>query len=100
MTKPAPRTYKLEFKQMAVAMVLDQGKTVAGTARELEISAYTLHSWVRKARAEHGVEAPAPDSAGGDAQRKARQQEKRIVELEREVAFLKKAAAYFAKDPQ
>jgi transposase len=100
MTKPAPRTYKPEFKLMAVAMVLDQGKTVASTARELEISAYTLHNWVQKARAERGVESHATDTADGDAQRKVRQQEKRIAELEREVAFLKKAAAYFAKDPQ
>lgn len=103
MTKPAPRSYKPEFKQMAVAMVLDQGKTVAGTARELDISAYTLHNWVQKARAERGIEPPAPNDptgADGEAQRKVREQEKRIAELEREVAFLKKAAAYFAKDPQ
>lgn len=103
MTKPAPRTYKPEFKQMAVAMVLDQGKTVAGTARELDISAYTLHNWVGKARKERGIEASAPDLADGadaESRRKVRDQEKRIAELEREVAFLKKAAAYFAKEPQ
>jgi transposase len=100
MTKPAPRTYKPEFKLMAVAMVLDQDKTVAATARELGISAYTLHNWVQKARAERGIETPAPASPDDAAGRKVREQEKRIAELEREVAFLKKAAAYFAKDPQ
>lgn len=100
MTRPAPRSYKPEFKQMAVAMVLDQGKTVAGCARELDISAYTLHNWVQKARAERGIEPPAPDPAADGSQKKLREQEKRIAELEREVAFLKKAAAYFAKDPQ
>lgn len=100
MTRPAPRSYKPEFKQMAVAMVLDQGKTVAGTARELDISAYTLHNWVGKARKERGIEPPAPAPSDDEGQKKARDQEKRIRELEMEVAFLKKAAAYFAKDPQ
>jgi transposase len=100
MTRPAPRSYKPEFKQMAVAMVLDQGKTVASTARELDISAYTLHNWVGKARAERGIEPPAPAPADDDGQKKVREQEQRIRELEMEVAFLKKAAAYFAKDPQ
>lgn len=100
MTKPAPRSYKPEFKQMAVAMVLDQGKTVASTARELDISAYTLHNWVGKARKARGIETPAPAPAEDDGQKKVREQEKRIRELEMEVAFLKKAAAYFAKDPQ
>lgn len=100
MTRPTPRTFKPEFKQMAVAMVLDQGKTVASTARELEISAYTLHNWVKKARKERGAEPPAPVSADDDARRRLRDQEKRLRELEMENAFLKKAAAYFAKDPQ
>ena len=54
------------------------------------ISAYTLHNWVGKARAERGIEAPAPDPADDDGQKKVRQQEKRIRELEMEVAFLKK----------
>jgi transposase len=85
---------------MAVAMVLDQGKTVASTARELDISVYTLHNWVGKARKERGIEPPAPAPADDDGQKKVRDQEKRIRELEMEVAFLKKAAAYFAKDPQ
>lgn len=102
MTRPTPRTYKPEFKQMAVELVLDQGKTVASTARELEISAYTLHNWVKKARKERGVEPPAavPVAAEDEARKRVRDQEKRIAELEMEVAFLKKAAAYFAKDPQ
>lgn len=49
-------------------MVLDQGETVASTARELDMSAHTPHDWVGKASAELGIESSAPAPADDDGQ--------------------------------
>src|SRR5699024_4047973 len=47
------RTYKPEFKQMAVEMVLDSDKSVAKVAKELDINEWTLRNWVKQARKSH-----------------------------------------------
>jgi transposase len=43
-----------DFKQGAVALVLETGKSIAQVARELGINDGTLGNWVGKARAERG----------------------------------------------
>lgn len=40
------RRFDKEFKEQAVKLVLDGGKQVSETARQLEISPKTLHKWV------------------------------------------------------
>ena len=98
----APREYKPEFKEMATEMALAGDKPVSQVARELEMPVYTLHNWVKKARkARAGDDAtPSESSPDQQARRQLQEQEKRIHELEMENAFLKKAAAYFAREPK
>jgi transposase len=97
------RTYKPEFKQMAVEMVLDGDKSVAAVAGELGINEWTLRNWVKKARKDRRRTGATPEEVERDAAMESpdlRRAEQRIRELEMEVAFLKKAAAYFAKEQQ
>lgn len=46
------RQFSEEFKEGAVRLVLDEGKTVGAVARELDLTASALSLWVRHARAE------------------------------------------------
>ena len=90
------KRYTQEFKDEAVRQVTDRGHAVAGVASRLGITPDTLYRWVRAARA------PAAERKAADLQ-KANEEIKRLErELRRtreERDILKKAAAYFAKDP-
>ncbi len=48
----ARRQFSDEFKEGAVRLVLDEGKTVGAVARELDLTASALSLWVQHARAE------------------------------------------------
>lgn len=91
------RSFTDEFKADAVAMVLQLGRTRADVARDLEINESTLGRWVSKAAGTEGTgtgshrRAPDPDSDDVFEMRKE------IARLTDENAFLKKAAAFFAK---
>jgi transposase len=94
-----PSPYSPEFREEAVQMALQSGKPIAETARELSMHPETLRLWVRNYEREHGVERATPPLET-DERARLRELERRNRELEMEVSFLKKAAAYFAKDPQ
>lgn len=94
------RRFDKEFKVHevhAVKLVLEEGKAVAETARQLDISPKTLHKWVAdyKNDAEHsfiGSGNLKPED------REKRELQKRIRDLEEENAILKKAMSIFAKN--
>jgi transposase len=44
------RTFTDEFKAGAVGLVLDQGKTVAQAAHNLDLTPSALGTWVKRAR--------------------------------------------------
>jgi len=46
------RQFTEEFKEGAVRLVLDEGKTVGAVARELDLTASALGTWVKHTRAE------------------------------------------------
>ena len=91
------KQFTKEFKEGAVRLVTEQGRTIADAAQSLDISPWTLSRWIKAARAE-GAEA-----FRGHGQRTPQEQElyelrQKVRQLEEERAILKKAAAYFAKD--
>lgn len=47
-----PSKYPLEFQRDAVAMVLDEGRSIADVARSIGVIEGTLGNWVGKARRE------------------------------------------------
>jgi transposase len=87
--------YSPEFREQAAKMVVDTSRAVAEVARELGVSETTLGNWVRAYR-----EAHAEDEPPLQVSERARlaELERRNRELEMENAFLKKAAAYFARE--
>ena len=54
--KRARRSFTEEFKAGAVRLVLEEGKTVAQVARDLDLTQSALGGWVKQARADrsHG----------------------------------------------
>jgi len=92
-----PSKYSPEFREEAVQLALSSSKPVSHVARELDMHPETLRTWVRRHEREHGRDdGPLPV----DERARLKELERRNRELEMEVTFLKKAAAYFAKDPR
>jgi len=88
------RQFSEEFKEGAVRLVLDEGKTVGAVARELDLTSSALSLWVRHARAERSHGKTGLTKAERE-ELTALRKENRVLREEREI--LKKAAAFFAK---
>lgn len=85
-----------EFRAEAVRLAVESGRPVAHVAKELEINPETLRSWVRRFEREQRPAESAELTVGERA--RLAELERRNRDLEMENSFLKKAAAYFAKD--
>ena len=92
--------YTKELREEAVKMVTEGGLSVPEVGRRLSISSSTIRYWV-KARREGAL------SDVGKQQKPLTEIEMELARVKRELAqvkmerdFLKKAAAYFAKEPQ
>ena len=85
--------YTDEFRRETADYVISSGRPITECCRELGLNSKTVNMWVINRRRELSGE---PDPDAGD--RELREARKRIRELEMENAFLKKAAAFFAKD--
>ena len=92
--KRTRRNFTDEFKAGAVRLVLDEGKTVAAAARDLDLTESSLRNWVEQARADRTHGKTGLTTAEREELARLRK-ELRIVQEEREI--LKKAAAFFAK---
>lgn len=87
--------YTKEFKQGAVRLVTEQGRSISDAASSLGVPAWSLSRWVRAANQQ------GQDAFRGNGKRTAQEQEnaelrRRVKQLEEEKEILKKAAAYFA----
>jgi transposase-like protein len=91
------RNYSPEFKGEAAKMVVDSSRPIAHVAREIGVHEITLGSWVKAYREKHSGEAVPLEIS---ERARLRELERRNRELEMENAFLKKAAAYFAREPR
>ena len=76
-------------------MVIETSRPIARVAEELGINEGTLGNWVSAYRRDHAGEEP-PLAVNERARLHEREREPR--ELKMELEFLKKAAAYFARD--
>ncbi len=85
--------YTDEYRRETADYIISTGRPVAQVAEELGINKKTATRWVADRRRQLSGE---PDPKAEAAQLKAAQ--KRIRELEMENEFLKKAAAFFAKE--
>ena len=95
------RQYTSEFKQEAVRLSKESGKTLAQVARELGVRANLLRRWKRQV--EEGGGLPGAEIFPGAGKLPAQEEELRrlrreVETLRQERDFLKRAAAYFAKE--
>ncbi len=93
----AKRQFSREFKLEAVRLVKERGVSIAQASRDLGVHPNVLRKWVRSV-AEDPVHA-----FPGQGQMKPEQAEidrlkKEVAKLKMERDFLKKAAAFFAKE--
>ena len=89
------KRYSPEFKEEAVRQVTERGYPVADVAERIGVSTYSLYKWIRAAK---------PTSKEASELEKARLENQKLRaenrRLQEERDILKKAAAYFAKDPE
>ena len=89
------KNYSPEFRDEAARLVVETSRAIADVARELGISETSLGNWVRAYREKHAEDEP-PLQVSERA--RLRELERQNRELEMENTFLKKAAAYFARE--
>jgi transposase-like protein len=91
------RKFTVEYKIEAAHRVIDSGRPIAEVARDLSLNEVTLGNWVRDERrriqaAEGTDEQPLSAAERAELVRLRKQ----VAEQEKDLAFLGKAAAYFA----
>jgi transposase len=89
------KRYAREFKDEAVRQVTQRGYPVAEVAERLGVSTHSLYKWVREARP---ATVEADKLAAAQREMQSLRAELRRTQEERDI--LKKAAAYFAREPE
>lgn len=92
MSNPSAR-YTDEFRRETADCIISTGRPITQCCPELGLNSKTVSKWVQDRRRELAGE---PDQKAAD--RELHETRKRMRELEMENAFLKKAAAFFAKE--
>ena|SRR5688572_20152091 len=95
MPKRARRRFSPEQKADAVRLAKEVGN-VAQIARDLDISPNLLHEWIKQSQIDAGQGPPGALTTDERAELARLRREIRTLQMERD--FLKKAAAFFAKD--
>jgi transposase len=94
------RKFTLEFKTEAAHRVIDTGRTIAEVAAELSVVDSSLARWVRDERRRMETVAGSSDEPLTAAERtELLRLRRQVAEQDKDLAFLGKAAAYFASNP-
>ena len=88
------RSFTDEFKRDAVALVIDEGRTVVDVARSLGVGEGTLGNWVRQARVDRGERAGVTTSERTELA----ELRKENARLRMERDLLKRATAFWVKE--
>lgn len=89
------RNFTKEYKDQAVSLVLDSGRSIAETARSIGVHEMTLGKWVKQAKDAGRVQ----DKDLSESERAELERlRKEIVVARMERDFAKKVAAWFAKE--
>lgn len=96
MSRRTRRKFTEEQKQEAVRLVQHSNRSIYQVAKDLDLSESALRKWVKQSEIDAGQ---GPPGALTSAEREELQRLRREIKLLRmERDFLKKAAAFFAKD--
>ena len=94
------RKFTTEYKVQAAHRVIDSGRTVIEVAHELGLVEVTFGNLVRAERSRmQAMEESDGQVMSGAEQKELVRLSKQVSELEKDLAFLGKAAAYFASNP-
>jgi transposase len=101
------RRFTEEYKDQAVAFVIEGHRSVADVARNIGVHEMTLGKWVKKARDAREARVPA-DAPLDETERleltrlraEAKDRDATIAELQMRVEFAKKVATWFASEKQ
>ena len=88
--------YDEAFKKKIVRLHLEEGRTLAGLASEYQVSKAATSNWIKFHREECQNSPEA--KVDYDYMKENLRLRKQLEEMEKENRFLKKAAAFFAKD--
>lgn len=90
------KQYEPEFKKKIVRLNLEEGRTLRGLAVEYGVSKASISIWVKQFREECQTNEEA--KADYDFMKENLKLKRQLAELQKENDFLKKAAAFFAKE--
>jgi transposase len=94
------RRFTLEFRIEAAHRVIDTGRTIKEVAQELSVVENSLSKWVRDERRRMETVAGTSDEPlGANERTELLRLRRQVAEQEKDLAFLGKAAAYFASNP-
>ena len=88
--------YEPEFKKKIVRLHLEEGRTLKGLAAEYGVSKASISIWVKQFREECQTNEEAKGNY--DYMKENNRLRKELEEVKKENLFLKKAAAFFAKE--
>ena len=87
--------YSEEYKKEVVQEFMAGDKTIRTLSTDFNVSPNTIHAWVRQYSEECQ---DTTQSKEGDSIKEVRRLNQLLKEKEKEIDFLKKAAAFFAKE--
>ena len=90
------QNYEIEMKQKIVRLHLEEGRTIRSLSEEYSISKASISNWVRAYREECQINQEIKQDY--DYMMENRKLRKELEEAKKENEFLKKAAAFFAKE--
>jgi len=88
--------YETEFKQKIVRLHLEEGRTLNSLSDEYGVSKASISIWVKSYREECQINQET--KVDYDYMLENRRLRKQFEEMQKENQFLKKAAAFFAKE--
>ncbi len=94
------RRFTLEFRTDAAHRVIDTGRSVKEVAGELAVVESSLAKWVRDERRRlETVAGSSGEPLTGAERAELLRLRRQVAEQDKDLAFLGKAAAYFASNP-
>ena len=90
------QNYEPEFKKKIVRLHLEEGRSLKGLAAEYGVSKASISIWTKQFREE--CQTSEEVKADYDYMKENLQLKRQLAELQKENEFLKKAAAFFAKE--
>lgn len=90
------KRFETEFKKKIVRLHIEEGRTLVSLSKEYGVSKASISIWVNQFREECQINSEAKDDY--NYMNENLRLRKELAELQKENDFLKKAAAFFAKE--